>query len=90
VESLSTANNSLQLCLRIGLYGRGGREPAARQLDVNATVIDVNGRRVASLVRNRLGPGRHDVHWNPGRPGVYFVRMEADGKRLTQRLQVLK
>jgi hypothetical protein len=61
-----------------------------RQLDVNATVIDVNGRRVAPLVRNRLGPGRHDVHSNPERPCAYFVRMEADGQRLTQRLQVLK
>jgi hypothetical protein len=61
-----------------------------RELDVNASVLDVSGRRVASLVRDRLGPGRHEVHWTPGRPGAYFVRMEADGQRLTQRLHVLR
>jgi flagellar hook assembly protein FlgD len=45
-------------------------------------ILDVAGRRVATLFDGVTGPGHHEVTWNgtdaSGRPtpgGIYFVRM---------------
>ncbi len=53
-------------------------------LPVEVTVLDVAGRRVATLASGRLGPGRYQNDWNRQDPhgrslpaGVYFVRLAA-------------
>lgn len=54
-------------------------------------VVDVQGRRVAALLDGTLPAGRHSVAladaWAGGRPaaGVYFVRLEANGRVLTRK-----
>jgi len=54
------------------------REASSR---VRLDVLDVAGRRVASLLEAPRPAGSHRVRWSPeGVPaGVYFLRLEADG-----------
>lgn len=49
----------------------------ARAGRVELDVLDVRGRRVASLVRGELPPGDHSVRWDGGARagGVYFYRL---------------
>ena len=64
--------------------------------DVRLDVIDAAGRRVATLAEGLHGAGAHRVTWTgqtgAGRaaPGVYVLRLEWAGKRLTQRITYLK
>jgi flagellar hook assembly protein FlgD len=60
-------------------------------------VYDVLGRRVQVLVDERKEAGRHTVQWNgqdaSGRPlasGLYFVRLQAGDRQLTQRLTLVR
>lgn len=55
-------------------------------------VFDLNGRRVATIVAGS-GPGPHEVLWDGRRedgrraaPGVYFLRLDSGGTRITQRV----
>jgi hypothetical protein len=60
---------------------------------VRLDVLDVAGRRVAVLARQVEGPGAHSASWD-GRDasgsrvsaGLYFVRLEAAGQVLSQRI----
>jgi hypothetical protein len=62
---------------------------------VEVSVYDPAGRRVATLVDALQAPGTHVLQWD-GRsrseaevsPGIYFVRIEAGGQRLTRRAVV--
>jgi hypothetical protein len=69
--------------------------PAAA--DVEATVHDVAGRTVATLVSGRLPAGDHEIQWNTrgsnGRraaPGVYLIQVRALGTQRTARVVVLE
>jgi hypothetical protein len=44
---------------------------------VQATIFDLNGRKVATLVNGHLEAGSHEVHWNAAglTSGVYLVRV---------------
>jgi len=60
-------------------------------------VFDVTGRRIASLVSARSGPGAYRVRWphvdDSGRrvsSGVYFVELRSGGRRQQGRLIVVK
>jgi M6 family metalloprotease-like protein len=60
-------------------------------------VYSVTGQLVAGLLDGSLPAGRHEVQWNghdrSGKQvasGVYYVRLENNGQRLTQRLTVLR
>ena len=59
-------------------------------------VFDASGRRVATLAEGMHAAGAHRVTWTgqtaSGRasPGVYVLRVEFAGKRLTQRVSWLK
>ncbi len=65
----------------------------ARPAPVRLDVIDLAGRRVRTLADGPLGPGPHAFAWD-GRDarggrvgeGVYFARLERDGRRETSRL----
>jgi hypothetical protein len=83
-----------------------GRQPVVSEahaaVDLSAaapaslTVLDVQGRRVRTLVRGELPAGRTTVRWegrgDDGRPvpsGVYFVRLNTRGWERTVRLVLL-
>ena len=58
--------------------------------------IDVSGRRVRSLQRGELAPGRHTLTWDlrddsghRTSAGVYFVRAQAGGQEWVRRVVVL-
>jgi hypothetical protein len=59
---------------------------------VEVDVLDMAGRRVASIAGSRFEAGRHALAWDgrdgSGRPtaaGVFFIRARADGRMATQR-----
>lgn len=60
---------------------------------VQVEVLDMAGRRVATVARSRFEPGRHALAWDgrdaAGRAtpaGMYFIRAAADGRVATQRV----
>ena len=55
------------------------------------TILDVSGRRVATLAEATLTAGRHALRWDPVAipPGVYFARLEAGGRRVMRRIVLL-
>ena len=64
---------------------------------VSISVIDVSGRRIASLVDDSLEPGLHSVRWDgrdsTGRgaaSGVYFVHMAAGELAFSRRVLLVK
>ena len=63
---------------------------------VRASVVDVQGRLVATLVDRVCAAGRHVASWDGGtgrgraRPGLYFVRLETPGVRLGRRFLVTR
>jgi hypothetical protein len=64
--------------------------PVASEVEI--TITDVSGRRVATLVDDNLQPGLHCVEWNAGNlaSGVYFCRMRAGNYVETKRMRLLK
>lgn len=70
----------------------------AREADVRFLVHDVTGRRVREIGFGRLVAGRHQTRWDGRdgdgrrvRAGLYFVRLEVDGRRLgVRRLTILR
>jgi hypothetical protein len=63
---------------------------------VHLAVYDVRGRLVRALARRTYSPGLHSIAWEPrsddGTPlsqGIYFVRLDVEGKRFTRRFVVI-
>jgi hypothetical protein len=79
---------------------RGGctiRFRLAADGEASLVVLDVAGRPVRRLVRERLAAGEHHATWDgtdsAGRaapPGLYFVRLEQPGGTVTSRLAVIR
>jgi hypothetical protein len=68
-----------------------------RATGVRLEVLDPQGRRVRELLDRPLAAGTHRVAWDgrdaEGRAvvsGVYFYRLEADGRSLTRKLTILR
>jgi hypothetical protein len=69
----------------------------ARPGTVRLGVYDVRGHLIRDLVSGRMAAGRHEAVWD-GRDGggrsaaagVYFVRMNAEGRSLTQKMVLAK
>jgi subtilisin family serine protease len=64
---------------------------------VTLSVYDVAGKLVSRLVNGELPAGEHSVLWNGrdggGRPvasGVYFLRLEADGRWAVRKVALIK
>jgi hypothetical protein len=65
--------------------------------DVALTIFDTGGRTVTSLWEGPLGAGRHQLHWD-GRyaggglvpAGVYFCRVQSNGRDITRRLVIVR
>ena len=68
-----------------------------RACDIRLSVYDIRGREVASLASGLFSAGLHEVVWG-GRDGqgkgsasgVYLARLNADGKKFTQRMLLVK
>ncbi len=62
------------------------------QAQVRLSIVDVQGREVASLADGAWPAGLHRAVWNgatrggPAAPGLYFVRLRTGGREWTQRL----
>ena len=56
------------------------------------TIVDVTGRRVATLADAVFPAGRHMVRWRPGVrvAGVYFARLTIGSRVVTQRMILLR
>jgi minor extracellular serine protease Vpr len=65
-----------------------------RVADVEITVLDLAGRRVATLARGIHAAGRHRARWTPrserSSSGVYFVRLRAPQTMLTRRIAITR
>ena len=64
---------------------------------VRLEVYDLAGRRVATLVREHLGAGAHEVQWRGtdddglrAASGVYICRLQAGGLTENRRLALVK
>ena len=67
-----------------------------RRGEVELEIYDVAGRRVATVFRGTLEPGRPSLEWNrtteqgqPAAPGVYFARLQGFGRTQLARLTLL-
>ncbi|MCF7809999.1 T9SS type A sorting domain-containing protein [bacterium] len=60
--------------------------------DVSVSILDLNGRSVATLLDNHLNAGNHSLIWNAkDHPaGVYLCRVDAGGVSLTRKLLLVK
>jgi hypothetical protein len=66
-----------------------------RPAPVSLEVLDLSGRRVASLLEGLQPAGRHEVRWRPGaaggaRAGIYFARFTAPGFDEIRRIALLR
>jgi hypothetical protein len=59
---------------------------------VSLKIFDLLGREVATLVDEKLSPGRYSVRWNAERfpSGVYFYRLTTGSFGATKRLVLVK
>ncbi len=59
---------------------------------VKLSVFDLLGREVTTLVDGNLSAGRHQVSFDGANlaSGLYFARMEAEGRVFTQKLMLVK
>jgi len=64
---------------------------------VSLAILDVQGRRVRSLVDGMQAAGAHDVSWggemddgHPAADGVYFYRLETGGKATSRKLALVR
>ena len=65
--------------------------------DIDLTVFDLAGRRVKTLVSERMHGGRHSVLWDGSNDGgrrvasgIYFYRLQSEDRTLTKKLVVLR
>jgi hypothetical protein len=63
-----------------------------RSGQVNVAVFDLLGRRLEMILSDNLSAGSHRLHWNAvgEASGLYFLRAEAQGQQITQKLMLLK
>ena len=66
-----------------------------RETRVRVSVLDVQGREVATLAEGLYPPGRYQLTWGghsgrgSAKAGLYFVRLSAPGSTLVQRVVVV-
>jgi hypothetical protein len=60
----------------------------ATDMAVTLELLDVSGRRVQTIVQDRLAAGSHTILWTRGslESGVYFLRLEAGGRVVTRKV----
>jgi choice-of-anchor C domain-containing protein len=95
VDDLTVADFSLALIAPNPTQGDGHVEfTVPRTSAVRIDVLDVAGRRVASLANATYEPGQYHLTWDgrdasgARRTGLYFVSMRAEGRTFVRRLVV--
>ncbi|MDP8322455.1 MAG: T9SS type A sorting domain-containing protein, partial [Candidatus Stygibacter australis] len=60
--------------------------------NVNVSVYNVKGQKVAELANNHQEAGTHNVVWNAAgeASGIYFVKMTASGTEQIQKVILMK
>jgi hypothetical protein len=60
--------------------------------DVELTLFDVTGKRVATLLSESLGAGKHELNFDAGEipSGVYFYHLTSGGFSETRKMMLLK
>jgi hypothetical protein len=63
-----------------------------REIELEVSVHDLAGRRVATLARGRFGPGETFFEWDGAgaADGVYLVRFNVDGQLQSSRVTLLR
>ena len=69
----------------------------ASRSTVKLSIFDIQGRRVATLIDGTLDAGSHQALWSTtsadqpaAKAGLYFVRLDADGRRFTKRFATIR
>lgn len=64
----------------------------SRPGDVNLTVYDALGRKVATLIEGKMRSGSHSVTWNAENfsSGTYHYVLENDGKSFVRKMTIVK
>ncbi len=64
----------------------------AKQSHARLDVFDASGHRLSTLVDQQLSAGEHRFTWQPFNlaSGVYFARLNAEGKTATQRMVLIR
>jgi subtilisin family serine protease len=59
---------------------------------IHLKVYDVQGRRISEILRGRVTVGEHVIPWNTDklRNGIYFIRLESNGRSLTKKVVVIR
>lgn len=59
---------------------------------VELTVFDILGKKVATLINNRMSAGNHTIRFDASRlsSGVYFYRLYTGGQSITKKLTLIK
>ena len=74
--------------------GRSARVAFYLPVDAHVTLdlYDLHGRRIAPLLDGAFPDGRHEHGFSTERlgAGVYFLRLESAGARVTRKLQVVR
>jgi hypothetical protein len=67
-----------------------------RESRVRLAAFDLSGRRVQTIFEGTAPAGTHQVDWDASRtggrlgPGVYFLRLETEGKTLMRKLLLVR
>jgi hypothetical protein len=63
-----------------------------RRTHVTLSIYNEIGQRVAQLVDERQRPGRNEIRFNGASmpSGLYFLRLEAGGERITRRMVLVR
>ena len=59
---------------------------------VRISIFDLLGRVVATVVDEKMNPGRHTIQWNTGElpSGIYFYKLEAGKFARTKKLCLIR
>ena len=63
-----------------------------RETKVLLEIYDINGRKIKTLINNKITNGIQKVNWNASKysSGIYFVKLSDDKSLLTQKLMLMK
>ena len=61
-------------------------------MDIRIDILDINGRRIENLIKNRISVGSHSVFWNSqnNATGIYFIQLSAGDFINTQKIVFIK
>lgn len=62
------------------------------KMDVNVSVYDIQGRIVEKLINKQFTLGNYNIQWNAKdfSSGIYFVLIEGNGKKKSQKIILMK